>query len=241
MYLKIERLMPLQYSLHRNALMQSKSSYYARTEYVRSIDEDALIDLMASRHSGMPKESIRGLVHLMGDVISDQLQAGYKVNLSFVNMALVVKGQFNGADDFFDPNRHEVRLQAATGKKLKRQLANLWPQFTRSRKKSRPLLEECIDVATNSRTHFMPGGMATLIGNNLKVEADDPNQGVFLTNEAGEQTRIATIGQNSPKSLMFLVPATLPAGSYTLSVTNRPNARSNYITGQLETVFTIAP
>jgi len=232
--------MPLEYSLHHNALMDG-SSYYARAEYVRSIDEDELVELMASRHSGMPKESIKGLVHLMGEVISDQLVAGYKVNLSFVNMALVVKGQFNGADDFYDPQRHEVRLQASTGKKLKRRLASLRPLFTRSRKKARPLLEECINAGTQSRTHFAPGSMASLIGNNLKVDVADPIQGIFLTHQNGAQTRVATIGQNQPKSLMFLVPPELPAGSYTLSVTNRPNTRSKYVSGLLETTLTIEP
>ena len=54
---------------------------------------------------------------------------------------------------------------------------------------------------------------------------DDPSVGITLTDSEGAETRIkaGAIGLNQPSKLIFLVPANLAAGDYTLTITTQFN------------------
>ena len=73
------------------------------------------------------------------------------------------------------------------------------------------------------------GANLTLTGKNIKVVGDDPSVGITLTDSEGAETRIkaGAIGLNQPSKLIFLVPATLAAGDYTLTITTQFGGNSN--------------
>ena len=58
---------------------------------------------------------------------------------------------------------------------------------------------------------------------------DDPSVGITLTDGEGTETRIkaGAIGLNQPSKLIFLVPASLAAGDYTLTITTQFGGNSN--------------
>jgi hypothetical protein len=58
--------------------------------------------------------------------------------------------------------------------------------------------------------------MAQLTGYRLKFDSSDPNQGIFFIN--GNLTQVSIVGKNSPAELMFLVPASLTTGDYSLEI-----------------------
>lgn len=55
----------------------------------------------------------------------------------------------------------------------------------------------------------------------LKVTGDDPAVGITLTDAEGAETRLAEdmLVVNNPSQLILLIPANLPEGDYTLTVT----------------------
>jgi len=61
-----------------------------------------------------------------------------------------------------------------------------------------------------------PGGMGRLTGYRLKFDPTDPNQGIFFIN--GSTTQVDVVGKNNPSELMFLVPANLQPGAYSLEI-----------------------
>jgi hypothetical protein len=60
--------------------------------------------------------------------------------------------------------------------------------------------------------------MGQLVGHRLKFDSQDPAQGIFFRAAAGGETRVAVVGQNVPTGLIFMIPAELDAGDYTLEV-----------------------
>lgn len=58
--------------------------------------------------------------------------------------------------------------------------------------------------------------MGQLTGYRLKFDASDPNLGIFFIN--GSTTRVSIVGKNGPSELMFLVPASLTPGDYSLEI-----------------------
>ena len=57
-----------------------------------------------------------------------------------------------------------------------------------------------------------------LTGRRLKFDAEDEAQGVFFIANDGTTTRASLIMRNKPAELMFIVPAGLAVGEYTLEV-----------------------
>jgi hypothetical protein len=62
-----------------------------------------------------------------------------------------------------------------------------------------------------------PGGMAQVTGYRLKFDPADTSQGIFFA-AGGSATRVSIVGKNNPSELMFLVPASLAPGDYTLEI-----------------------
>ena len=84
-----------------------------------------------------------------------------------------------------------------------------------------PNLESFRDVNSgNIDSLITPHGMGEISGYRLKVDPDDPSQGVFFTDSDNHELRVTIIGQNRPSLLSFMIPADLPKGRYTLSVRN---------------------
>ena len=85
-------------------------------------------------------------------------------------------------------------------------------------------LSTSLDAATGA-TDFSatPGANLTLTGKNIKVAGDDPSVGIALIASDDTETKIpaGAIGVNQPSKLVFVIPATLAAGDYTLRLTTQ--------------------
>ena len=85
-------------------------------------------------------------------------------------------------------------------------------------------LSTSLDAATGA-TDFSatPGANLTLTGRNIKVAGDDPSVGIALIASDDTETKIpaGAIGVNQPSKLVFVIPATLAAGDYTLRLTTQ--------------------
>jgi predicted histone-like DNA-binding protein len=85
------------------------------------------------------------------------------------------------------------------------------------------LLDNTSGVANS---HITPGGGITLSGSKMKIAGSDSSVGIALISQtSGDATFIAAnaILVNKANELVFILPATLPAGNYKLSLTTQFN------------------
>jgi hypothetical protein len=76
------------------------------------------------------------------------------------------------------------------------------------------------------------------VGYRLKFDPADPTQGLFFIGDSGD-TRVDIVGKNTAVELMFLVPASLIPGNYTLEL--RTTMGNHTIrTGTLAASLTVA-
>ena len=88
------------------------------------------------------------------------------------------------------------------------------------------------DAATRATNRTAtPGYPFTVEGNYLKLAGEDPSVGIYLVDEDGTETRIdpAMVAVNEPKKLVFVIPATMEAGTYTLRVVTQYVSSGNLL------------
>ena len=86
--------------------------------------------------------------------------------------------------------------------------------------------------------------MVRLTGSKLKLDASDPDQGVFLVKSTGAgtgtATRVARVMTNKPSEQLFVVPTSLTAGSYRLEVRTKHKNSTQLKTATLGATLTVA-
>ena len=75
------------------------------------------------------------------------------------------------------------------------------------------------DVATRAEGNVtQPGSIYTVTGKNIKVEGTDEAVGVYFVSSDGQETRVTQLAVNNPSQVVFVVPASLENGTYTLRI-----------------------
>ena len=134
-------------------------------------------------------------------------------------MRLSIRGNFEDANDTFDPERHEVVIRANPGVELKEQVAARKVVVEKVEStQPRPNPVQCKSLSNGREPNeLVPGKLAQVTGRRLKFDPTDPAQGVFLLND-GAAIRVEPDGKIANKELVFQVPATLTPGAYRLEV-----------------------
>ena len=232
--------MAINYVLSENNLVDESNAYMARVTSQGTIDVQALVDEILKRGSTLTRPDILAVLDAYHDTIIDRLQAGYRINTGLVHLGLSIQGRFNGPDDTFDPSRHTLNI-TSSATALARQTLRANAQMKKGEANIvMPNPEAYVDFASQSRNSLLtPNNPGQLTGHRLKFDADDSAQGVFfIAVSDGTATRASLMMRNKPADLMFMVPADLAAGEYTLEVrtTLKQNRRR---TGRLHQTLTI--
>ena len=158
-------------------------------------DKERIIAEMMDMNPGVEPEMMRLVLDLEKRAVKRLLLNGMRVNNGLFEAVPQCRGLVRGTA--WDPEANEIYVNFTQGKELREAIA---------------------DVVVN-----VIGD--TLTGKNIKVVGDDPSVGITLTDGEGTETRIkaGAIGLNQPSKLIFLVPANLAAGDYTLTITTQFN------------------
>lgn len=211
--------MPINYSLYQNNLSNNPDDYLAKAAANGTADLDRVIDRMMADGSTVTRADALSALESFFTAVTNLLLEGVNVTTPIANFRVGVKGVFDGPNDSFTPERHQVNPTASAGKRLRQE----FQQKAQLRKQESgipsPNLETYLDINSQTRNATLtPGGMGQLTGYRLKFDAADPRQGIFFLAADGTETRVAIIGQIKPSSLMFVVPDTLTTGHYTVEV-----------------------
>ena len=174
---------------------------------------------MIARGSTITKADALAVLQDYHDTINELVLQGFKVVTPGANYGLSLKGNFSGQTDAFDPSRHQTAARVSPGVQYRRTIRERVQLQKQEPSIPQPKLLAYANLNNGDSGEVLtPGGPAQLNGHRLKFDPADPEQGIFLLAADNTETRIETIIRNTPNELIFLVPAGLAPGNYTLAV-----------------------
>jgi hypothetical protein len=102
----------------------------------------------------------------------------------------------------------------------------------------RPRRRRDIGIGT-ANDQVTPGNVGQLSGSWLEYDVAQAEEGVFFVATAGGETRVTTLQKSKPSQAIFLLPASLIAGTYNLAVRARIGGGNELRTGSLDPVMAV--
>ncbi len=211
--------MPIQYSLRENHLTPEPNDFMATVTPTRSVEMNDVIDRMVDRGSTVTKADILSVMEDFQKALEGFIREGASVIMPFAHYTASIKGVFEGQDDIYDSKRHQITININPGKEIKALAKKELVVEKHEAVKPTPNPAVFTDFNTGEKnTIITPGGMAKVLGHRLKFNSDIEEDGIYFVKEDGTEMKITIIGQNKPSVLMFMIPAELSSGDYTLEV-----------------------
>lgn len=188
-------------------------------------DKQRLISEIMEINPGLERETVEAVINLEQRVLKKLILTGYRVNTGLFSAV----AQFTGTveNNAFDPERNSVYVSLTQGKELREAIQATTVNIV-GEKGSAMYVAGGTDTATRAPGFTATAGRNyTLTGQRIKIAGTDPSVGITLTDAEGEVTRITDdmIALNEPSRLIFLIPAGLADGAYTLTVTTQYSSR----------------
>jgi hypothetical protein len=193
--------------------------FWAQVHHARSVGLDEVVDLIIRQGSTVTRADILGVLEGFETAVVNLLLEGARVNTPLANYRTSVRGVFEEGNLDYDPSRHQVVGAISAGRRLKAALRSRSQVARVKARYAAPTLLLHVDCDSGEQNGAVtPGGMAQVTGDWLKFDPADPAQGVFYVLEDGSETRVPVVGHNKPSKLMYVAPAGLVPGNYTLEV-----------------------
>lgn len=229
----------IRYSLFPNRLTADPNVHMAIVQDQKMRTMSDIIDIMIGRGSTVTKAEAFSVIEEYEAAITQLLASGDSINTPLFRITASVSGVFNDQNDVFDRSRHYVRLNVIPGGRIG-EIADRISTEKMLTVIPKPVLVQFKDVNTNTLNESItPGGMGELFGAELKVDMEDPSQGIFLIAADNTTTRVETVGRNKPANLLFMIPSGLPSGQYEIEVRAKVRKGAELRTGRLSSILTM--
>ncbi len=227
------------HALLENHLTSDPDDYRAIVQSSGSATQADLIDHIIQQGSTVTRTDIKSVVEGITAAIIYMVLDGKNVNTPLANFGAGIKGVFDGKDDSFDSNRHQLRATVSAGKRYRKEIPNRGKTNKGEARVRLPNPEVYNDLNTGERDSVLTsGGMGQLTGHRLKFDPADDNQGIFFVAEDNSATRVTITGRNKPADLLFTVPV-LPPGDYRVEVRTIMSGGAQMRTGVLMATLTV--
>jgi len=210
--------MTLDFSLSENLMTPDPNDMMAQTVNVTSYGINDIFRRILARNPGLGLSQLKASFDEVVEECCRITEEGGAFTTELFNAQPSIAGVFTGATDAFDPKRHRVKTNLSAGTRLKKATAAV---KTRKVQTAEPLpfIVEIHDVVSNTvNEQITPGGVIQIRGGRLKLAEANTENGVFLTDEQGQTVKMPNIVENKPARLIVMIPAELPAGTYTVEV-----------------------
>ena len=237
--------MSINYNLHEYRLANG-SDYRARVKYRQTVNTVELLAMMHARHPHLSQAEMRVVFEALTETLLPLLLDGNRVVTPMGTYGITIKGGFDAVTDRYVEGRNCFEMTIKPNPEMQEAFARQARPHKVEPAKPTPMLHEYVNVADPSaHDRLLPGNMARLLGDKLKVNPNDPEQGIFLlAMKNGRRDvdqppiRINQLGINTDKELLFLVPPDLPPGAYRVEV--RARFGKDLRSGQLRDILTVA-
>ena len=167
-------------------------------------------------------ETVIDVINRFNRKTADMVVAGYNVNTGLVYIRPVIKGAFYNKT--WNPEVNTLIASVTPGATLRAAVADTTVEILGEQ--SNPLEMLMLTDTFTGKTDgtLTIGRNAEIKGSYLKIVGDDPDCGISFidtTTRAAIKLEMTDIVINEPSRLLILVPTTMPAGEYELSVTTQ--------------------
>lgn len=226
--------------LYENLLTEDPNDFIARVSSERSLSIRDVAGSAISR--GGADIAVHVMEHAVDLFLTEMaylLCDGYSVNTGWFIVSVHIKGVFNGPNDRFDPERHNIAFEFRQGDKLRKELSSVEIELM-GVADTQLNITEVIDVKTGTVDSLItPNRNLRIRGVKLKIVGDNEANGVYFVNcTTHERTKVdpTDIVINNPSELMVVIPD-LPAGTYALEVTGQFSGSSTPLKESKTCVF----
>ncbi len=209
----------INYILVENHLTSDPDDYMARVISSETADDKMLVDDILGSGSTVTHPDILAVLNAYYTSIIKRLLAGQRVVTPVANFGVSISGRFESQEDSFDSSRHIVQGNVSPGTDLRNGMRDHSQVAKGEGRITDPNPTTYEDYSSESKNSVLtPDKPGQLTGHRLKVDAADPQQGVFFVAADGAETRATMLMRNKPADLMFMVPAGLASGDYEIEV-----------------------
>ncbi len=201
-------------------------------------DEERIIAAMKEEDSGLRTETIVHVLELHKRVLKRLLLSGYRVNTGIFYGSAAFRGAIEGSA--WDSERNRIVFNLTASNELRTAARSTAVNIV-AEKGAAAYISGVQDVLTKVATGTVGAGHhVSVAGHKIKIAGDSASNGIALTNEKGETIAVpsANVTINYPSNIVFLLPATVPEGIYTLSITTQYTNGSRYYLKAPRTVET---
>jgi len=233
--------MPIKYALFENNVTADPDDYMAIVQIGGSAESGDLVQDIIDQGTTVNRPDILAVTAALKLACQRRVEQGQRVNyFGMVEFFPRVKGIFTGATDTFDPARHHIDIGANPGSELREAVRKGATVEKVEAVKPSPNPIEYRDIGSDTTNdQITAGNIGQLSGSRLKFDPGQADEGVFFVATAGGETKVATVQKNKPAQVVFLVPATLVAGTYNIEVRARIAGGTELRTGRLDPVLTV--
>ena len=207
-----------------------KEDKILQLESAGSLTLSDIIDEMKKEDTGLRTETLEHAMKLFNRVVSDLLLNGFAVNTGLFHAVPQFRGVVRNGQ--WDPEKNSIYVSFTQDKELREAIAETSVNILGD-KSSGMYISGVEDAATHAVDGLMtPGRNFIVTGRLLKVAGGEEGVGITLTPEGeGEPVVIEPdmLAVNNPSQLVFLIPAELPSGVYTLSITTQYTGVHKYL------------
>lgn len=211
--------MDIDYSLITNHLTPDPNDQKAVVIPKASLDIEDLIIRIIRRGTTLTETDVRAVLNLFMQEACQVVVEGNFLNTPLVNIRPSIQGVFDDPTDTFDSKRHLLTATVSIGTLLTDAMATATVSKQAGSSERSPDIVMFLDSKTNTNTLASVGGIGTIVGTELKFDINNAAEGVFFKDQkSGTVTKVVDYAQRSTNKLVFIIPASLVAGNYTLTV-----------------------
>jgi hypothetical protein len=204
--------------LRRNPLTK-KETYVVVIESFGSINLAGIIEELKADGMELKPETALDVITRYNHKCIDLALRGYNVNTGLVYMKTVARGATY--DKTWNPERNYLHMAIAQGTDLQEALSETSVEIMGEHPDPAALFS-ITDLATGKTDGSVtPGNNAELKGTYIKITGGDESCGLYLRNvDTAKDIKLESkcIAINHPSRILFVIPATLSAGTYELRI-----------------------
>ena len=207
----------LKYALIENQLTGRPDDYSAQVYASKTFDKNAFISRLLKKGYLMTKTDAIAAINAIEDTVVEILREGGTINLPLLNISFTVSGVFEGPLDNFDGKRHKLNIKLNKGVLLRETEKRIVMEKTVAVTPQPIVLEVKDSLSGKVNEMLTPNGVIEVRGVNIKIVGEEPECGLWFTNEDGKDEKATVFIENKPSAVIAVIPVLAP-GTYQLKV-----------------------
>ena len=205
--------------LYNNAVTERTDDYTAKPRITGTARNRQVAERIVARGSEFRGETIEHILNMADQEKALLISMGKSVVDGVGQYLVNISGPFIGETAPFDPAKNKLGVTYTIGKLLRDMLNSVKVETRKAT--TGPVINNIIDSTTGEENTQLTSASAAIInGENIRIDGEGKNIGVFFTKTGGTPQKATLVIHNNPSQLTVLMPA-MEDGEYTLSITTQ--------------------